>query len=90
MEFTVEELAIYGLIDADTYIRLTEAIIAGTADAYAFRLTLSAQVRRRIRQHAETLWRQQRQAASSEPATAPARARGLGWATAVIQAASRC
>jgi hypothetical protein len=29
MEFTAEELAIYGLIDAETYIRLTEAIIAG-------------------------------------------------------------
>jgi hypothetical protein len=28
--------------------------------------------------------------ASSEPATAPARVRGLGWATAVIQAASEC
>jgi hypothetical protein len=36
-----------------TYIRLTEAIIAGTADAPAFQLTFSAQVRRRIRQRAE-------------------------------------
>ena len=62
MEFTTEELAIYGLIDADTYIRLTEAIIAGTAHASAFRLTFNAKTRRRIRQRAETLWQQARQA----------------------------
>jgi hypothetical protein len=62
MGLTAEELAIYGLIDADTYIRLTEAIIAGTADAAAFQLTFSAKARRRIRQRAETLWRQQRRA----------------------------
>jgi hypothetical protein len=62
MTLTAEELAIYGLIDAETYIRLTEAIIAGTADAAAFQLTLSAKARRRIRQRAETLWRQQRRA----------------------------
>jgi hypothetical protein len=35
------------------YIRLTEAIIAGTADAVAFQLTLSARAHRRIRQRAE-------------------------------------
>ena len=62
MEFTAEELAIYGLIDADTYIRLTEAIIVGTAASTGFPLTLSARVRRRIRRRAETLWRQQRRA----------------------------
>jgi hypothetical protein len=62
MKLTAEELAIYGLIDAEAYIRLTEAIIAGTADAVAFQLTLSARVHRRIRQRAETLWRQTRRA----------------------------
>jgi hypothetical protein len=62
MQLTAEELAIYGVIDADTYIRLTEAVIAGTADASAFRLTLSAQACRRMRQRAGTLWRQQQRA----------------------------
>jgi hypothetical protein len=62
MDFTAEELAIYGLIDAEAYIRLTEDIIAGTANASAFRLPLNAKARRRIRQRAETLWRQHRPA----------------------------
>ena len=62
MQLTVEELDIYGLIDADTYIRLTEAIIAGTPEASAFRLTLTAKACRRIRQRAEMLWQQQRRA----------------------------
>jgi hypothetical protein len=31
-----EELAIYGLIDAEASIRLTEALIAGTADPAPF------------------------------------------------------
>ena len=30
MTLTAEELAIYGLIDAETYIQLTEAIMAGS------------------------------------------------------------
>jgi hypothetical protein len=30
MELTVEELAVYGMIDAETYIELSDAVIAGT------------------------------------------------------------
>jgi hypothetical protein len=30
MDLTAEELAIYGVIDAETYIQLSDALIAGT------------------------------------------------------------
>jgi len=71
MQLTAEELAIYGLIDADTYIRITEALIAGTADAAGFQPTFSAKVRRRIRQRAETLWRQLQRDPSAGGASRP-------------------
>jgi hypothetical protein len=60
MPLTVEELAIYGLIDADTYIRLTEAIMAGTSEASVVRLRLNAKACRRLRQRAQMLWQQTR------------------------------
>jgi hypothetical protein len=30
MDLTVEEMAVYGVIDAETYIQLSDALIAGT------------------------------------------------------------
>jgi hypothetical protein len=60
MEFTAEELAIYGLIDADTYIRLTEAAIAGGQDATKGLPTLDARTRRKIRKWAAERWQQAR------------------------------
>ena len=60
MELTAEELAIYGLIDADTYIRLTEALIAGVTDSAALWPRFDRKTRKRIRARAEELWQQGR------------------------------
>ena len=63
MEFTAEELAIYGLIDADTYIRLTEANMAGRSGGRKGLPTWNAKARAKIRRHAAKLWQQKRAAA---------------------------
>lgn len=62
MEFTAEELAMYGLIDAETYIRLSEEVIAGGAAAIEPWRDLSAEASEQIRTRAAERWRHHRRA----------------------------
>ena len=58
MELTAEELAIYGVIDADTYIQLSDAVIAGiTAVRDTFPL-LDAPASERLRARAAAVLEQ--------------------------------
>jgi hypothetical protein len=52
MELTAEELAIYGVIDAETYIQLSDALIAGTTTVRACFPLLDVQTCARIRARA--------------------------------------
>ena len=61
MELTAEELAISGLIDAETYIQLTEAIRAGSTTVRQCFPRLDRQTVERIRARAAELWQQRRQ-----------------------------
>ena len=49
MELTVEELAVYGVIDAETYIQLSDALIAGTTTVRACFPMLDRETCERIR-----------------------------------------
>jgi hypothetical protein len=60
MSFTAEELAIYGLIDAETYIQLSEAMMAGGATVRECLPKLDRRTAERIRARAAELWRQGR------------------------------
>jgi hypothetical protein len=64
MQLTAEELAIYGLIDADTYIRLTDALMSGVTDSAARLPRLDRKTRRRIRARAAELWQEARRGSS--------------------------
>jgi hypothetical protein len=61
MEITAEELAMYGLIDAETYIQLTEAMIAGAATVCECLPKWDRRTVKRVRARAEARWRQRRQ-----------------------------
>jgi hypothetical protein len=52
MEITVEELAVYGVIDAETYIQLSDALIAGTTTVRACFPMLDVQTCAQIRARA--------------------------------------
>jgi hypothetical protein len=52
MELTVEELAVYGVIDAETYIQLSDALIAGTTTIRDCFPLLDREVCERIRRRA--------------------------------------
>jgi hypothetical protein len=56
MTLTAEELAIYGLIDAETYIRLTEALMAGVAARQCLP-RWDRRTAKRIRTRAQEIWR---------------------------------
>ena len=56
MTLTAEELAIYGLIDAETYIRLTEALMAGVAARQCLP-RWDRRTAKRIRARAQEIWR---------------------------------
>jgi hypothetical protein len=58
MRFTAEELAIYGLIDAETYIRLTEAMITGSATVRGCLPKLDRRACERIMARAAQRWRE--------------------------------
>jgi hypothetical protein len=58
MELTVEELAVYGVIDAETYIQLSDAIIAGTTTVRDCFPRLDAQACERIRARAGAVLQQ--------------------------------
>jgi hypothetical protein len=58
MELTVEELAVYGVIDAETYIQLSDAIIAGTTTVRACFPMLDRERCERIRARAGNVLRQ--------------------------------
>jgi hypothetical protein len=60
MGFTTEELALYGLIDAETYTRLTEAAISGGVAALGRWEYFTAERRERIRMRAAEIWRRRR------------------------------
>jgi hypothetical protein len=55
-----EGLAIYGLIDAETYIQLTEAMIAGSMSVRECLPRLDRRTVQWIRARAAELWRQGR------------------------------
>ena len=59
-KLTAEELAISGLIDAETYIRLTEAIRAGSTTVRKCFPGLDRHTVQRIRASAAELWEQRR------------------------------
>jgi hypothetical protein len=61
MELTAEELAISGLIDAETYIRLTEAIRAGSTTVRKCFPGLDRHTVQRIRARAAERWQVGRQ-----------------------------
>jgi hypothetical protein len=65
MELTAEELAISGLIDAETYVQLTEAIRAGSTTVRECFPRLDRRTVQRIRARAEERWRQGRTDANS-------------------------
>jgi hypothetical protein len=52
MELTVEEMAVYGVIDAETYIELSDAVIAGTTTIRDCFPLLDARMCERIRARA--------------------------------------
>jgi hypothetical protein len=52
MEITVEELAVYGVVDAETYIQLSDALIAGTTTIRDCFPRLDARACERIRARA--------------------------------------
>ena len=52
MELTVEEMAVYGVIDAETYIQLSDALIAGTTTIRDCFPSLDARTCERIRARA--------------------------------------
>jgi hypothetical protein len=58
MELTVEELAVYGVIDAETYIQLSDAIIAGTMTVRDCFPRLDPQACERIRARAGAVLQQ--------------------------------
>jgi hypothetical protein len=70
MELTVEELAVYGVIDAETYIQLSDALIAGTTTIRDCFPKLDREVCERIRARAGDVLGQ-RWAAGSDPVTGP-------------------
>jgi hypothetical protein len=61
MTFTAEELAIYGLVDAETYVQLTEAIMAGSTTVRKCFPRLDRQTVQRIRARAAERWQAGRQ-----------------------------
>jgi hypothetical protein len=67
MELTAEELAISGLIDAETYIQLTEAIMAGSTTVRECFPRLDRRTVLGIRARAAELWRQGRLEAADNP-----------------------
>jgi hypothetical protein len=58
MELTAEELAIYGVIDAQTYIQLSDALIAGTTTIRDCFPKLDREACERIRARAGDVLRQ--------------------------------
>jgi hypothetical protein len=58
MELTVEELAIYGVIDAETYVQLSDALIAGTTTIRACFPRLDPEACERIRARAGAVLQQ--------------------------------
>jgi hypothetical protein len=58
MDLTVEELAIYGVIDAETYVRLSDAVITGTTTIRDCFPKLDAQACERIRARAGNVLQQ--------------------------------
>jgi hypothetical protein len=52
MELTAEELAVYGVIDAETYIQLSDALIAGITTVRTCFPALDVQACERIRARA--------------------------------------
>jgi hypothetical protein len=67
MTLTAEELAIYGLIDAETYIQLMEAIMAGSTTVRKCFPRLDRQAVQRIRARAAELCHQGRLEAADNP-----------------------
>ena len=67
MTLTAEELPIYGLIDAETYIQLTEAIMAGGATVRECLPKLDRRTAERIRARAAELCHQGRLEAADNP-----------------------
>jgi hypothetical protein len=65
MELTVEELAIYGVIDAETYVRLSEAVITGVTTIRDCFPLLDAPACERIRARAAALLLERWAAASA-------------------------
>ena len=70
MTLTAEELAIYGLIDAETYIQLTEAIMAGSTTVRKCVPRLDRQTVQRIRARAAEIWQQWRLRHADNPVNA--------------------
>jgi hypothetical protein len=70
MTLTAEELAIYGLIDAETYIQLTEAMIARGASARECLPKWDRRTVLRIRARAAEIWRQRRQTDANRTSSA--------------------
>jgi hypothetical protein len=70
MTLTAEELAIYGLIDAETYIQLTEAMIAGSLSVRECVPRLDRRTVQRIRARAEEIWGQRRLPHADNPVNA--------------------
>jgi hypothetical protein len=68
----VEELAVCGVIDAETYIELSDALIAGTTTVRDCFSLLDARTCERIRARAAQIWRQGRlEAAETEGSIEP-------------------
>ena len=65
MDLTVEELAIYGVIDAETYVRLSDAVMAGTTTVRDCFPMLDARTCARIRARAAAVLVQRWVAAAS-------------------------
>jgi hypothetical protein len=70
MELTAEELAISGLIDAETYIQLTEAIRVGSTTVRKCFPGLDRQTVQRIRARAAEIWQQRRLPHTDNPVNA--------------------
>jgi hypothetical protein len=68
MAFTAEELAIYGVIDADTYLQLSEAVITGTTTMWDTFPRMDDEVCERIRARAAQ-WLRQRMASEPDEST---------------------
>jgi hypothetical protein len=68
MELTAEELAVYGVIDAEMYIQLSDAVIEGTTTVRACFPLLDARTCERIRARAAAVLGQ-RWAEGNDPIT---------------------